>query len=160
MLISDTGPLLALSHLDQIEILRHMFPAVKVADSVRTEIAASAGKRAADLFMRHPWIHVEPDPPMPDIWLATLLDSGEAATIALALRENPKPQFVLIDERKGRRIAHQIYQLPLIGTAGILLRAKRCGLLPAVRPLLLELQAKGYHLQTDLIEQIAKAAGE
>jgi len=36
---------------------------------------------------------------MPDSWLATVLDAGEAATIALALRENPK--FVLIDERDG-----------------------------------------------------------
>lgn len=46
---------------------------------------------------------------------------------AFALRENPK--FVLIDERKGRRIAEQIYRLPLIGTAGILLRAKLQGFL-------------------------------
>ena len=77
-----------------------------------------AGKPAARLFVAHPWIQVEPDPPMPDTWLASVLDAGEAATIALALRENPR--FVLIDERKGRRIADHIYRLPLIGTAGIL----------------------------------------
>ena len=158
MLISNTGPLVALSHLGQLKILQHMFSSVKVADSVRLEITASAGKPAARLFMDHPWIQVEPDPPMPDTWLATILDAGEAATIALALRVNP--MFVLIDERKGRRIAHQIYSLPLIGTAGVLLRARMRGLIPAVRPLLLELQTKGYHLQTRLIDQISAAAGE
>jgi len=158
MLISNTGPLVALSHLGQLEILQHMFPAVKIAASVRLEITASAGKPAARLFIDHPWIQVQPDPPMPDTWLATVLDAGEAATIALALRENPK--FVLIDERKGRRIAEQIYRLPLIGTAGILLRAKMRGLIPAVRPLLLDLQTKGYHLQTRLIDQVSETAGE
>jgi predicted nucleic acid-binding protein len=48
----------------------------------------------------------------------------------------------------------------VIGTAGILLRAKARGLIPAVRPLLLELKAKGYHLQSQLIDQISAAAGE
>jgi predicted nucleic acid-binding protein len=158
MLVSNTGPLIALSHIGRLDILRALFSVITVADSVRREIIGSAHKPAADLFTDHPWIQVAPDPAMPDIWLATVLDAGEAATIALAVRENPT--FVLIDERKGRRIAEQIYRLPLIGTAGILLRARMRGLIPAVRPLLLELQAKGYHLKSRLIDQISAAVGE
>jgi predicted nucleic acid-binding protein len=118
MLVSNTGPLIALSHLGQLEILRALFSVITVAESVRREVIGAAHKPAADLFTDHPWIQVKPDPVMPDIWLATVLDAGEAATIALAVREHPK--FVLIDERKGRRIADQIYRLPFIGTAGIL----------------------------------------
>jgi predicted nucleic acid-binding protein len=34
------------------------------------------------------------------------------------------------------------------------------GLIPAVRPLLLDLQAKGYYLQSRLIDQISMAAEE
>jgi|688.fasta_scaffold312432_1 predicted nucleic acid-binding protein len=158
MLISNTGPLVALGLLGHLEILRKLFPVITVADSVRREVTASAHKPVSGLFADHPWIQVRPDPPMPDIWLATVLDAGEAATIALAVSEHPTS--VLIDERKGRRIAAQIYGLPVIGTAGILLRAKARGLIPAVRPLLLELKAKGYHLQSQLIDQISAAAGE
>jgi len=109
MLISNTGPLVArghLGHLGQLEILRNLFSVITVADSVRREVSGSAHKPAADLFADHPWIQVKSDPPMPGIWLATVLDAGEAATITLAAREHPT--FVLIDERKGRRIASQI----------------------------------------------------
>lgn len=158
MLISNTGPLVALGQIGHLEVLRRLFSVIAVAESVRREITGSGHKPAADIFANHPWIEVKPDPPMPDIWLGTVLDMGEAATIALAVRENPI--FVLIDERKGRRIADQIYRLPLIGTAGVLLRARMRGLIPAVRPLLLELQAKGYYLQPRLIDSIATAAGE
>lgn len=51
---------------------------------------------------------------------------------------------MIIDERRGRRIARQVYGLPVKGTAGILVEAHRRGLISGVSPRLLELRAAGY----------------
>ncbi|HVT18236.1 MAG TPA: DUF3368 domain-containing protein [Thermoanaerobaculia bacterium] len=42
----------------------------------------------------------------------------------------------MIDERRARRIAAQVYGLAVKGTAGILVEAKRAGIVSKVRPLL------------------------
>lgn len=53
-----------------------------------------------------------------DPLLASLLDRGEAATIALALQESAA--LVLMDEVKGRRVARDVYGLAVIGTGRIM----------------------------------------
>ncbi|MDR1279961.1 MAG: DUF3368 domain-containing protein [Opitutaceae bacterium] len=95
---------------------------------------------------------------MPDAWLPMILDPGEASTIALALRQ--KPDALLIDERKGRRIEETVYRLPVIGTGGVLLRAKTRGLIPSVKPLLEAMRRQGYYLSASLADRILRSAGE
>ncbi len=158
MLVSNTGPLLALGTLGLISALRDLYGSVKVTETVYAEITRSSEKPISDLFTEHSWIEIAPDPQMPDTWLSAVLDLGEATTIALSLKENP--DRLLIDERKGRRTAESIYNLRIIGTAGILILTKFNRLIPAVRPHLLQLQAKGYYLHPNLIERICLAAGE
>lgn len=158
MLVSNTGPLVALGTLGLVQLLQDLHDSVKVTECVYREITQSSEKPVSDLFEKCSWIQVVPDPPMPDTWLSTILDAGEATAIALACRE--KPERLLIDERKGRRVAEDIYGLPVIGTAGILLEAKSKEFIPAVRPLLLQLQNAGYYMHTDLINRICHAVGE
>jgi hypothetical protein len=50
--------------------------------------------------------------------------------------------------------------LPLLGTAGILLRAKRAGHLDAVRPALNQLAALGFRLTPETVRNILDLAGE
>ena len=66
----------------------------------------------------------------PDPLLLGELGLGEAEVISLALEK--KADRVLIDERKGRRIADFVYHLNVTGTGGILLRAKKNGYIEAV----------------------------
>jgi predicted nucleic acid-binding protein len=69
------------------------------------------------------------------------LDAGEAAVVTLA-RQRPGAE-VLMDERRGRRVAEQVYRLRIVGTGGFLLRAKAAGLIPAVGPLLTAMKTNG-----------------
>ncbi len=57
------------------------------------------------------------------------VDSGEAEAIALALELN---MILLIDEKRGRIVAKQ-KAVDIIGTAGILLLAKRKGIARRVK---------------------------
>ena len=58
------------------------------------------------------------------------LDLGEAATIILA--EELKANRVLIDEKLGRKVA-QSRNLPVTGTIGLLLIAKKKGIIIEVK---------------------------
>lgn len=157
-LVSNTGPVIALAIIEQVELLRGLFSTVRVAQSVHTELTQAVDKVAADVFSGHPWIEIVEDPPMPDKWLSSFLDLGEAATIALALQS--ENAVTLIDERKGRRVARDIYQLPIIGTAGLLLQGKQAGHLPKVGPLLRILQKNHYFIHDELIQNIERLANE
>lgn len=85
-------------------------------------------------------------------------DLGEAEAIALA--EAHPDARLLIDERRGRRVARSL-NLRVTGTAGVLLAAKGAGLVPQVRPLLDALvDDHGLHLSAALRAAILREAGE
>ncbi|MBA3416465.1 MAG: DUF3368 domain-containing protein [Chloroflexia bacterium] len=60
----------------------------------------------------------------------------------------------------GRRDCARRFWLAIVGTAGILLRAKRAGAIAAVRPLLDELLASGLFLGGAVIHEVLEDAGE
>ncbi len=158
VLISNTGPLIALGLVEQLNLLPKFFDEVWISETVQREITANANKPLADLIERCPWIHVHPDVDMPDCWLHNLLDPGEASTIALALHHQATQ--VMIDEKKGRNIAARIYQLNVIGSIGILAKAKDKGFIGSVAPFLQEMKSKNYRLSDKLIEMVLKDMGE
>ena len=90
----------------------------------------------------------------PLISLATI---GESEAIVLALEE--KPNFVLIDDLKARKFA-KMYGLKIIGTTGILLEAKKKGLIPEIKPLISELLINGIRISSRIIELTLEAAQE
>jgi predicted nucleic acid-binding protein len=50
--------------------------------------------------------------------------------------------------------------LSVIGTLGVLLRAKRAALIPAVRPLMDAVIAQGFRLSPDLYQDVLQIANE
>jgi predicted nucleic acid-binding protein len=76
--------------------------------------------------------------------------------LSLAL-ENPGA-IVVLDDRAARAEAVR-RSIPLLGTAGILLRAKEQGLTAAVRPTLDAVRQEGLYL-TDRLHIVLRLAGE
>lgn len=56
--------------------------------------------------------------------------------------------------------SHQIWNFEVIGSAGLLIRAKRRGIIPENAPLLIELQEAGLYLSNSLFRQLLSVAGE
>lgn len=67
---------------------------------------------------------------------------------------------VVMDERKGRRVAVMAYGLHVVGTGRILLEAKERGRIGRVRPLVEQMQDAGYYLSMRLKERLFQEAGE
>ncbi len=90
--------------------------------------------------------------------LRSSLDVGEAEAIALA--EEVEADIVLIDEMAGRETAC-IRGFTVLGTLGLLVRAKQSGLHPSVAPLLDRLRSElNFFISDELRRTILRQAGE
>lgn len=159
LIVCNTGPLIALSILGQLHLLERLYRRVLVPEAVLREVVgAGAGRIGAAEVQAASWLERPIDESPPDPLLSGQLGPGEAAVIATAHRL--QALLVLLDDRRARRIAERAYSLRVKGTAGILVSAKRTGLIPAVRPLLEALSRDGYYLSDRLIERATREAGE
>ncbi len=151
VVISDTSPLTALLLADQAELLRALFTRVVIPPAVQRELLCAHSELP-------PWIEVISPRHIPSSITDGGLDAGETEAIALALELHP--DTLLIDERLGRRLALK-HGLPVTGLLGLLVLAKRQGLVPKVLPLIHQLQAKGncWFGQT-LLMDVCAAVGE
>jgi uncharacterized protein len=157
-IVCNTGPLIALSMVGQPGLLASLYRRVIVPESVLREIVSGGtGRIGAAEIEAASWLERFPDPE-PEPLLAKELGRGEATVIATA--HLIQARLVLIDERRARRIAEQAYGLAVKESAGILVAAKRAGILPEVRPLLEEMVRQGYFLSWRLIERATAEAGE
>ena len=148
--VINSGPLIALSLLDQLDLLPALFVECWIPQAVFNEVAvAGLGKPGAKSLQDAFWQSRVKVSPIPDPLLVMELDAGEAEVISLARQLSPC--VAIIDERRGRRIAQHVYGLPVKGTAGIMVEAKRHGLISNVRPSLLELRASGYFIADNVI---------
>jgi predicted nucleic acid-binding protein len=157
--VINAGPLVALSLIGRLDLLPALFAECWVPQAVFNEVAvAGIGKPGAIALQSPEWLARVRLSPVPDPLLVMQLDAGEAEVISLARQLSPC--FAVIDERRGRRIAHEVYGLVVKGTAGVLVEAKRRHLISAVRPMLLALREAGYFIAQSVIDAACVAAGE
>ena len=152
IVVSDTSPLTALLTVGAAEILPQLFGEVVTPGAVRDELLRGHAALPA-------WLRVEAVKNSAEARrFAQLVDAGEAEAIELA--KELHATRLLIDERKGRRLAAQ-EGVPVIGLLGVVLLAKRNGLVPSARILLHKLDRDaGMYLTDELREQALKSVGE
>src|SRR5690606_16111285 len=85
------------------------------------------------------------------------IDLGEASAIALA-SEIPH-DFLIVDDQDARRFARNRGFL-IKGTLGVLLDAKRAGLIPLLRPYLARIQKTNFRLSPSVVDLAIRDAGE
>ena len=127
IVVPDAGPLIYLAGVGRLELLKTLFARVVVPKVVYDEVVvAGAGLLGAAEVAAAAWSEVEDADVEPS--LAVLLDAGEAAAIPLAGRLGAT---LLCDDADARAIARQ-RGLAVVGTLGVLLRAKRAGHVEAI----------------------------
>jgi predicted nucleic acid-binding protein len=103
------------------------------------------------------WVTISKPASVSALPLVTDLGSGETEVLMLALERGNA--VVVLDDAMARRLAETL-GLQLTGTLGLLLDAKRAGLIPVVRPLLDHLQALRFRLAQHTRLAVLKIAGE
>ena len=157
-LICDTSALIALHQVGLLHILPALSQIVVVPGEVEQELATgrSEGHDVCDVASL-PWVAIRTPTARPALPDAKQLGAGESNVLWVAL-ETPGSVAVL-DDALARRVAAQL-AIAFTGTLGLLLDAKRRGLIPAVAPVLLELDRHDFRLSPRICEAVLKAAGE
>lgn len=161
MIIADAGPLIALARIQRLPLLQALYGNVLMPVAVQHELQLDTPRPGAQVLthaMAEGWLRAQAVDNTAELAsLSRLLDAGEAEAIVLA--EQVTCQFLLIDDWHGRTVAKQ-RGVAVVGVAGILLAAKRQGLLAEIHPVLAELVTIGYRLSPQLVAEVLRLAGE
>ena len=112
MIICNTGPLIALERAGLLHLPGTLYGPVLISDVVEREfLAGQPSENSFTASKQAGLIQVCILSDLPDPSLAGLLDVGEASVIQLARKLNVNQ--VLIDERKGRKVAPDQPQRPM-----------------------------------------------
>lgn len=141
-----------------MELLPQLFDQILLPSAVHDELVRSNRFTAERDAFAMPWLRVIALSTPVEPFLSSQLDPGEAAVLTLA-RETTGAE-VPIDERRGRRVADQVFGLRIVGSGRLLLRAKAMRLIPSVTPLSDAMVNNGYHLNPRLVHAVPQAAGE
>jgi predicted nucleic acid-binding protein len=159
--VSDTGPIIALAKAGCLSILKELFIEVFVPTAVHKELFAKTGsegeeiERALNDFIRVSKLgtleeHVK--------LVLSDLDEGEKQAVGLASSMNEEV-ILLIDDKAGRQAADKL-NIPVTGVVGILLLAKRKGLIKNVAEIIEKIRNNGYWLSDEVINAAKLYAGE
>ena len=155
VVVADAGPLIALGRLDRLPILVDVFREVQVPRDVLAECLQRPelldAQRIQAAVANGVLLLCEATPVRVDG-----LGAGESAAIGRAMEIGAA---LMADDLAARHHATGL-GLTVIGTLGVLVRAKRLRLLPAVLPLIDRLRASGHRLGATAIADALRAAGE
>jgi predicted nucleic acid-binding protein len=141
-----------------LALLQVVYGSILVPDAVATEILRGpCGDPALTGLESESWLMRTAVGDVPAHIAAWDLGSGEAEDLTWALA-HPGCEAIL-DIRLGRRCA-RAFGIPVRGTLGVDLLAKRRGLIPAAGPVMEALGRAGLFLASDLREQALRLVGE
>jgi len=132
LVVADTSPLRYLVVIQAIEILPLLYERVVVPQAVLAELQHPRSPREVRDWLATPPAWVEVRQPQQRIRRARL---GPGEQDAIHLAEELHADHLLIDERKGRRLAQQ-QGVSVVGLLGVVLMARRADFIPSARILL------------------------
>lgn len=154
----NSSPLILLGRISRLDLLPALAEQVVVPRAVLQELTVKQGQDwLAQTVSSHPGIDIVDDAPIPADLRRWNLGAGESAVVAFCLA-NAGYRAVL-DDLRGRRCA-QALKVPLFGTLGVVVDARRQGLIPLARPLIAAIRGVGYYVDDKLIEAALKEVGE
>jgi predicted nucleic acid-binding protein len=156
ILIADASALIALAACDSLPLLDAIFGTVLVPQTVYLEVAA-ADKPQAERLRHYLNNKVRQVKMQNYVYLDAFADAGETA--AMLLYKELSADYLLIDDKRGRKVA-AINHINTIGSLGVLLQAKRAGLITRIAPLLSQIEASPVYLSQSLIDTVLELAGE
>ncbi len=154
ILIADSSALVTLSIVDKLDILEQLFGEVYVPRAVYEEVSQ---ENKAESYKLKNYCKDK----VLDIQSRTnfniSLGQGESEAIVLYSEQNA--DFLLYDDKKAKKFA-QNFGLKVIGSLGILLKAKESGLINEISPLIELLKNSRIFIDDRTFELVLKMASE
>ncbi|MEC4747773.1 DUF3368 domain-containing protein [Methylomicrobium sp. Wu6] len=156
ILVADASALIVLAACDSLALLEALFGNVLVPEAVFSEVTVPGKPQSARL---RSYLHdkVRVVDMQRYVYLDAFADAGE--TQAMLLYKEVSADYLLIDDKRGRKVA-KINQIKTVGSLGVLLQAKRIGLIPRIAPLIEQIAASPVFMSENLIQTVLEMAGE
>ncbi len=153
IVISDTTAISNLIQIQEFELLKKLYQEIIIPERVYEELRILAEfDIQIEELLKAEWIDIKEvksqeliDP------FRKKLDRGEAEAIALAIEM--QADYLLIDEKEGRKIARE-NQLEIVGTLGILINGKKSGLIESIVEKMDDLRKIGFWISDSLYQEI------
>ena len=148
IVIADTSCLILLYKIDELDILNALFEEIYITE----DIAKEFGNKLPQ------WINIKKskDQHYKKV-LEMEVDEGEAS--ALALYFDLSNVILVLDDYKARKTAEKL-DLNYTGTFGILLRAKKLGIIKELKPITEKIKTTNFRFSDELFHLLLKEAGE
>lgn len=156
--VVNASPLIYLARAGMFDLLLEAGPKLVVPDSVVNELEARGPTDPAVLAIASAaWLERVRDPQISAAILAWDLGPGESSVVAWA--QAHAGTTAIIDDLAGRRCAESL-SIPVRGTLGLVLLAKKRGKIPSARQAVDKLRAHGMYLADATIDRAVKLVGE
>lgn len=155
--VVNASPLILFSRVSRLDLIERLAPRILIPNAVIEEVRAGQHKdpTAAAALEWARRFRID------DIAFVTSIEHwdlglGESQVIAHCIRGS---RWAVLDDRAARRCA-AAQKVPVIGTLGIVLRAKTNQQIESARPLVKELMAAGMFLDDEFVDRVLASIGE
>lgn len=157
--IVNSTPLIALCGIGRLDLLKRIYGKIVIPEAVFREVTEKNDQAGQLIRLRPEWIVVEriSDQTQKQMYRARL-HAGEVEVMILA-QELPVADLVIIDDNAAKKTA-KFLGLHVTGTLGVLLKAKRKGIIDSVAPVLDELLRNGFYIDDFTKTLVLKQADE
>lgn len=156
--VVNASPLIVLFKAQMADLFPQLFTEVLVPSAVWNEVVmGEASDAAAEGLGSATWARRVEVATIPSTILAWNLGQGESEVLSLVIERSG--YRAMLDDAAARRCARTL-KIPILGTGGALIRAKRRGLIGSVGSSLQALRAAGLWVSDDVVALLLKQAGE
>lgn len=156
--VVNASPLITLASIAQVTLLERLCPDMVIPAAVAAEIRAGLPQDAARCWLESAGKqYIHPVDSLDPVVAAWDLGAGESEVLTWARRQ-PGSEAIL-DDRAARNCALTLH-VPVRGTLGVVLLAKREGLIPMVQPIFQQLLDVGLRAAPEIVAAALELAGE
>jgi predicted nucleic acid-binding protein len=155
--VVNASPVITLAKAGHLALLTEMADEILLPEAVVAELLAAPITDPARQAVASGWGTRIPVAQMPATVLEWGLGAGETAVLAVALTRGDCT--AVLDDAAGRTCARTL-GIPVIGTLGVILRAKHQGRIASAARIMQDLRAAGLYLDDAMITNILHSEGE
>lgn len=155
--VMNASPLILYARISRLDLIEALAPVLfvpqKVIDEVRVGLLKDDSARIA---VEWAMSRVIPDAKIPVSVEHWDVGPGESQVITHCIDQK---RWAVLDDSMARRCA-KAHNISVIGSLGIVLRAKQRGAVPKAKPLIYKLKSAGMYVADELIERCLAAVDE
>ena len=157
--VINSTPFIILCNIGKISILKDLYGEIQIPEAVYKEVTAKKDSACSKLNEFNDWIKIVNIPQNEKLKIyRARLHSGEVEVMILAQRE-PIADLVIIDDNAAKSTA-KFLGLNVTGTLGVLLKAKKKGLIKDIKPILNNIKEHGFYISDNLEKLVLELSEE